>query len=363
MSSNRATQWESSRSLIFLMLMISAPVVYLLWVWSTAEFIVKTKLDYADGLRLGAHVEYAGVNVGVVKQIRFLGIPGKKNEKEVFEIIFALDPTINGKPAGEIIRRNARAILISKGALGERSVNIDPGTAQAPATVNGGYIAGEVEPSVAMLIDRAEPARLNFQQVDRLLNENIRYLQQGRGTMGKLNQENNALDRNLRDLFASTEELEKRIERGKGSLARFRNEQELTAKMKRLETLTATLQENLRQPQGTVGNLLNNVEFTQRIDRLQTRITQVVDLYDRLYQPTASNNIGYFSKGMFADTRQLQQRVGRINQLLKNRQGSLGLLMYDSQLQNNLQEVSAEIAKLLYDIKQQPRKYIKFTLF
>ena len=45
--------------------------------------------------------------------------------------------------------------------------------------------------------------------------------------------------------------------------------------------------------------------------------------------------------------------------------GTLGRLAKDEQLYNNINELSAEIVKLIYDFRQNPKKFltIRFTIF
>jgi phospholipid/cholesterol/gamma-HCH transport system substrate-binding protein len=64
----------------------------------------------------------------------------------------------------------------------------------------------------------------------------------------------------------------------------------------------------------------------------------------------------------------LQESLDKLAALLKDVEdgkGTLGRLAKDEQLYNNLNELSAEIVKLIYDFRQNPKKFltIRFTIF
>jgi phospholipid/cholesterol/gamma-HCH transport system substrate-binding protein len=54
-----------------------------------------------------------------------------------------------------------------------------------------------------------------------------------------------------------------------------------------------------------------------------------------------------------------------ISDQLEKGQGTAGMLLHDDKLYNNLNQTSSEVVKLLYDFRQNPKKYltIKLTIF
>jgi phospholipid/cholesterol/gamma-HCH transport system substrate-binding protein len=55
----------------------------------------------------------------------------------------------------------------------------------------------------------------------------------------------------------------------------------------------------------------------------------------------------------------LQQVVNKINA----GQGSLGLLVNDQQLYNNLNQAAANLDQLMIDLKANPKRYVHFSIF
>ena len=55
--------------------------------------------------------------------------------------------------------------------------------------------------------------------------------------------------------------------------------------------------------------------------------------------------------------------IDKITNQINNKEGSLGLLINDKQLYNNLQNASKELEQLLRDLKDNPGKYVQFSVF
>ncbi|MGH9831396.1 MAG: MlaD family protein, partial [Blastocatellia bacterium] len=66
-----------------------------------------------------------------------------------------------------------------------------------------------------------------------------------------------------------------------------------------------------------------------------------------------------------ADARDTVERLKIIATRLEKGEGTAGLLLRDERLYNNVNNLSAEITRLLYDFRQNPKKYlsVKVTIF
>src|SRR3990172_734698 len=86
----------------------------------------------AGGLRVGAPVRLAGVDVGMVRQV---SLSGREAQAEAVEIVFE----VNASYAGDF-REDSRAILAAEGLLGERYINISKGSPASPQIPSGGTV-------------------------------------------------------------------------------------------------------------------------------------------------------------------------------------------------------------------------------
>ena len=64
-----------------------------------------------------------------------------------------------------------------------------------------------------------------------------------------------------------------------------------------------------------------------------------------------------------ADILSTLNNIDNITKQINNKEGSLGLLINDKELYNNLQKASKELEQLLSDLKNNPGKYVKFSVF
>lgn len=86
---------------------------------------------------------------------------------------------------------------------------------------------------------------------------------------------------------------------------------------------------------------------------------------------TTASNLSTFSNNL--NKLELEQSIHTLNsslgniqtltQKLNDKDNSLGLLLNDSSVYNNLNQTLENASGLLYDIKQNPKKYVRFSLF
>ena len=67
--------------------------------------------------------------------------------------------------------------------------------------------------------------------------------------------------------------------------------------------------------------------------------------------------------GMTAKVNQTLENVEQMTKKLNSNEGTLGLLMRDATLYNNLSNTAASADSLLIDFKAHPKRYIHFSVF
>lgn len=353
-------------TIVVIGLMFAVAVDFLIWRRLYRPFILKAKFEYADGIKPGAPVYLSGVKVGSVQGFRFLEVPRNSSSNEYFEIIFELNDEINGYPTGEMIRKDARATLIVTGSLGDRSIDIFPGTGLAPPTASGDYIKSDVEPNISMLVDRSQTMQDNFNRVLQIMEEREAYYKAGRGTMGRFN--GKEFERNLENLQQETDLLMTELQSGKGTLSRFKRDKRLEDLLKRMETAVQKLRRDFDEGSGNVARFLKNQkELEERVATLQARFERVSALVEQLVERSRKGN-GSLARiatdtEFNANLKQFRTSIDGISNSIEHKRGTLGLMLYDDSLSRNFSYIGAEIDRLVYDVRQNPRRYVKFTLF
>lgn len=106
--------------------------------------------NYAGGLDKGSPVRVMGIEVGKVKSIDF-DPNGKTSTGEEVKLQIRISVS---KKAWETIRQDSHFYINMAGVIGEKFLEISPGSLEAPALTPGSSVRGEDPPRVDQLISQ-----------------------------------------------------------------------------------------------------------------------------------------------------------------------------------------------------------------
>ena len=233
-------------------------------------FEIAALFDSASGLVKDSPVQIAGIEVGRVKYIVLDGNKAK------------VTMTVR---KGIQVHGDAQAVLRTQGVLGDKYVEIFPGSEKAPLLMAGGVI-GETRSIVELdhLLAKALPALDNIKSVTESLNEvlgteegknnlketftNVRKttedvrsitlgLTQGEGTVGKLIKDD-TLYRDMRITVAGLKDTVGQIQEGKGTLGKFLKDDGLYLDTQKTMTSLQKMAGKIESGEGTLGKLVND---------------------------------------------------------------------------------------------------------
>jgi phospholipid/cholesterol/gamma-HCH transport system substrate-binding protein len=336
---------------------------------------LKARFADANGLREGSEVRLSGVRVGQIDKITLLP-PSTEPTAQRVEAQMTIDAVIDGRPATERIRQDSTAQQGSPSLLGnEMLINISPGTALAPQVKDYDILRSSSSNTVNDFATSGTDVAQRLSKLSDQLSTIVKDVQEGKGTVGRLFSDE-ALYNNLNATVRETEEVMRLIKAGNGSAGRFVNDPALYNNANELATQLRTLAEDLRAGKGTAGKLLTNDELYNRVNRTADRLDRSVDQINSMI---AEINAGHGTLGrlikdeeMYNDARAAIARfnitTGRIDNMVAAAQrgeGTVGKLLTDDALYSNVNQLSSEGVKLIYDFRQNPKKYltIKFQLF
>jgi phospholipid/cholesterol/gamma-HCH transport system substrate-binding protein len=352
------------------------------------KFLLKARFATAEGLRQGAQVQLAGMPIGKVEEVRLLP-PGAADDSKV-EANLSVSQTVDGQPVFERVRTDSTAQLVASTVLGnDKVIDITPGTAGGqPVTEN--YVLKSVVP--ATINQLTVSGNELVQQLNRLalpITDIAEKVNQGEGTLGKvINDEE--LYRNLNATIAQSrgtvEELQsvaRQLNRGEGTAGRLLNDPAIYNSINRSTATLESLARDLREGRGTAGKLLrdeaiyNDLRSTVAETRASiARLNEIAERFDPIVRDLSEGRgtAGRFLKdeALYNDARETLARfnstavkVENIVSAAERGEGTLGKLIRDESLYNNVNQLSSEANKLIYDFRQNPRKYltVKFELF
>lgn len=267
--------------------------------------------DNVQGLTPSSFVVVKGVNVGKIKSIELntdeLGNP-------TIKVAMAVDKNIQ-IPEGTVAK------IISTDLLGAKVMGLELGT-RSEQIADGGTIPGEV---VSGLMDNVSS------EITPLL-KNVRSVVTSLDTVVN-NVLNPASQKQLANAIASLEATMKNFE----SLSKKLNAEgdALAGVINNANSITG----NLAKSNEKITNILNNAE----------------QLTDKLAAAPIDQTLIKLNKGVD----DLQSLLNKIN----SGQGSIGMLVNDKDLYNNLTTTLSSLDKLVSDLKAHPSRYINVSVF
>jgi phospholipid/cholesterol/gamma-HCH transport system substrate-binding protein len=297
------------------------------------QYHLKTRFTNAAGLKPGAPVRVAGVEVGSVTRVSLNG--------SVVEVSMAVNRQY--EPS---ITTGSVATLGSVSLLGESAVDITP----APGTPipDGGYVT--VGPPAVALADVTSKANAGLGQLDAVLGD----LRNGKGTLGKL-MTDDQLYKNLQAFTAAAADVTRTIQQGHGTLGELlknpKTARSLEASLQNLQTVTG----RLTAGEGSLGKLLKD-------DTLANSLTSTTGNLSSL---TSSLKDGKGTAGKLFTDAELYNRLdslsGRLDTLLaglNSGNGTAGQMLKDKRLYENMNQAVSEVRNLVQDIRKDPKKFL-----
>jgi phospholipid/cholesterol/gamma-HCH transport system substrate-binding protein len=336
---------------------------------------LKAQFADANGLRKGSEVRLSGVRVGKIDDIKLLP-PTNDPAAPRVEAVMTIEATIDGRPATERIRKDSTATQGSPSLLGnEMLINISPGTALAPQVADNDTLRSSSANTVNDFATSGTDLAQRLSKLSDQVSLIVKDVQDGKGTVGRLFNDE-ALYNNLNATVRETEDVMRQIRSGNGSAGRFVNDPALYNNANEIALQLRRISEDLRAGRGTAGKLLTNDELYNRINRTADRLDRSVEQVNFMI---AEINAGHGTLGKLVKDEQIYndarsaiarfnttaERIDNIVASAQRGEGTVGKLLTDEALYSNVNQLSSESVKLIYDFRQNPKKYltIKFQLF
>lgn len=332
----------------------------------------------ANGLREGSDVKLAGVKIGKVDRLRLLSPSevGTGPNPHKIEVFLTIDTKIDGIPATDRIRTDSTAQQASPSILGsEMIVNITPGTPLGQPVTENFLLPATAGSTMSDLATQGTELAQKLSKLSDQMNEIVKNVREGKGTVGRLFNDE-SLYNNLNATIHDAEELAQQIKSGKGSAGKFIYDEALYNNANDVALNLKKMSEDLRAGRGTAGKFFASDEMYNKINRIADRVNTSMNNIDSIIAGVnrGEGTLGKLIKdeAIYNDARTAIARFNttatRIDNVVAGAQrgeGTIGKLLTDESLYNNVNQFSSEGVKMLYDFRQNPKKYltIKFQLF
>ena len=305
------------------------------------RFGIKTVFANVAGLKAGAPVRLAGVEIGSVKEVQFTG--------DRVEVLMEVSKDMSPR-----ITTSSVAALGSVSLLGESAVDITASSGGTPVP-EWGYVRSG--PAAGSLTDVAEKASAGIDQLSGLLGD----IRAGKGTVGKLFVDD-SLHRELDSLLSAYEQVARNLNNPNGSLARLTKDpalaKALEGSMQNLEAVTA----RIRSGEGSLGKLLNDDAMAKNLTSLTANLDTATGRMNR-----GDNTMGklFTEKELYDRINSMMERFDKVAASLQQKEGTMGLLLNDRAMYEKFNGTLDEARSLMAAIKADPKKYlnIRVSLF
>jgi phospholipid/cholesterol/gamma-HCH transport system substrate-binding protein len=298
------------------------------------QYALKTRFQNVQGLKPGAVVRVAGVEVGKVDDLQFSG-------PEV-EVLLKVNKEMQSR-----ITTESRASIGSLSLLGEPVIDISPSVQGRPLN-DGEFLPSQ--PAAGQLADVTAGATATLEKINALLDD----VRAGKGTVGRLFSDDQ-LYREITGFVDAAEGVAAGLRDGRGTLGLLIKDpaayRRLNASLESLQQITT----RINNGEGSLGRLLKD-------DALAKSMTSAAGNFDRL---TARLNSGDNTMGKLLTEKELYDRInlltGRLDKLVESLhggEGTAGRLLRDKQLYENMNAAASELRALIGDIRKDPKKYL-----
>jgi phospholipid/cholesterol/gamma-HCH transport system substrate-binding protein len=298
------------------------------------RYDLKTNFANVQGLKSGAIVRVAGVEVGKVSKVQLAGTG--------VEVHLSIKKENQSR-----VTTDSFASIGAMSLLGEPLIDVSPSTTGTP--LKDGDTIKSKKPA-SQLSDVAETANEGIVEATAMLKD----IRAGKGSVGKLFAEDK-LYRELNAFVDSANAVAASINRGTGTLGKLTNDPKA---YNELQASLANLQETTRRinaGEGSIGQLLKD-------DKLAKSLTATSGNFEQISGRLTRNDN---TAGKLLTERELYDKLSstanRLDELTKNLnegKGTAGQLLHDTKLYDTMNSAASEIKSLIGDIRKDPKKYL-----
>lgn len=198
------------------------------------QYSLFCRFEDISGLRVGAPVQLAGIQVGSVNEILFDESLEAKKVKLVLRI---------AKSYKDRIRKDSSATIMTQGLLGDKMIFISVGSQTEEVLADGGELATRSEASFTGLLEQGGGLLENLVEISENVQAISKEIKDGKGALHELiydekgealMDDTKVLISNLKETSGHAKNITAKIDRGEGTLGALVNDATLFNDMKTL---------------------------------------------------------------------------------------------------------------------------------
>jgi len=281
---------------------------------------IKAQIKDARGLRRGSPVWISGIEIGSVKSIDLNPEYGTLVTMSV------------NRGAMKFIKKDSQASVLTMGLLGDKYIEISNGSPQAELIKPGDMIKGAAQLEIQDIVNASSESIQKVTEFMDKFGNFIEKIEKGEGTIAKFLKDPSIYD-NLRETTKTLSGIVKDFKESEGTMKLLMKDPSLYNKL--LNT-TSSLE-----------------EFSSKLNRGQGTLRRLAE------DPQLYENLNTASKQLSLILEKIDAGEGVAGSLVKDKE--LNREMKDTLVE--LKNSVTEFKELIKDVKEHPKKYLKFSIF
>jgi len=281
---------------------------------------IKAQIKDVRGLRKGSPVWISGIEVGSVKSIDL------HTEYGTLVTMF-----INSN-AAKFIKKDSKASVLTMGLLGDKYVDLSNGSPQAEIVKPGNVLEGATQLEIHDIVNASLVSLGKITDFMKKLENFIDKLDKSEGTIAKFLTDP-ALYNNVQEATKTMSELLRDIKESQGTMKKLIEDPALYNKLLSTASSMEEFTRKIKEGSGTLKKLAEDPELYDNLNKASKQLSSILERIDS----------GEGVAGSLVRDRELSKEV---RDTLGELKGSI-----------------TEFKELIKDIREHPKKYLKFSVF
>ncbi len=284
-----------------------------------------------------------------------------KTEIRIVEVQLEIRPQYLSR-----ISKDSEVSIESRGLIGDSFIDISPGTYGVLPTKRGDYYVIESiqHPGFREIMTGANDVVANFGVLSEQFKSIVRKINPDKvgSGMASLIKDTQSTVQAANKTFTRATVLINDLHSSKGTFGKVVSDPELYDRLTQSLEKFNTIADNIQHGNGTLAKLINDPSLFNSATETLKKADLVMDRIQK-----GEGTLGKLSKdeALYEKSKSALERFSALVDEIDQGKGTMGKLLKDPGLYNNLDQSTAEISKLLYDLRQDPKKYltIRFRVF
>jgi phospholipid/cholesterol/gamma-HCH transport system substrate-binding protein len=308
---------------------------------------LKAQIQDVRGLRKGAPAWIRGTEVGYVEGIKLNPVYGTLVTMEIDRNVL------------NFIKEDSKASVMTMGLLGDKYIEISSGSPQAPPIHPGEMIQGTSQVEINDVMTTAATSIEKMGEFINRLDRLVTRIEEGQGTIAKLIGDPQLYDHLNRDAQMISLILEE-IKNAQGTLKMLVEDPSLYHRLLSAASSIEEVSKKMNESHGTVQKL---IEDPSLYNQALSTISDLEEFSKKLKQGKGTLEKLVTDPELYANLDRGAAQLSSILERMEEGHGLLGALIKDEELTKEAKDTINQLKELIKDIKENPKKYFKISVF